>query len=85
MPQYFFDLHDDIDAIDQEGRVLSDLEAAKVHTLGEVREMIRASVAETGRIDLGHHIDIRDDSGAVVYVMHFGEAVTIVRGGEQFF
>lgn len=83
VPRYFFDLHNDIDAIDEEGREFSDLDAAKAYTLGEARQMIQASVSETGRIDLGHHIDVRDDSGAIIYIMHFEDAVRIVRNGES--
>ena len=82
MPRYFFDLHDDVDALDLEGKVLSGLEAAKAHALCEAREMIQASVAEHGHIDLRHHIDIRDESGVTVDVLHFEDAVT-VRRGEQ--
>ena len=82
MPQYFFDLHNDLDAEDPEGKELPDLEAAKAHVLQEARTMIQVSVEETGRIDLRHHIDVRDDSGATVFVMHFEDAVTVQRGSE---
>jgi hypothetical protein len=80
MIRYFFDLHNDVDAIDEEGVELPDLEAAKAHSLGEARTMIQASVADAGRIDLRHHIDVRDESGAVVHVMRFEDAVKIQRG-----
>jgi hypothetical protein len=83
MPRYFFDLHNDIDAIDDEGKVFPDLAAVKANVLAEAREMIQASVAETGRIDLRHYIEVRDESGAVVYVMHFEDAVTVKRGTEM--
>jgi hypothetical protein len=82
MAQYFFDLHNDIDAIDDEGVDLPDIEAAKAHALAEARTMIQASVADTGRIDLRHHLDIRDESGAVVHVMRFEDAVQIQRGDD---
>jgi hypothetical protein len=75
-PRYFFDLHNDVDACDDEGRDLPDLETVKSAVLAEVRHMIQASVAETGKIDLSHHIDVRDESGAIE------DAVT-VRRGEQ--
>jgi hypothetical protein len=80
MPRYFFDLHNDIDAPDEEGRELPGFDAAKADALREVRTMIQVSVEETGRIDLRHHIDVRDQSGAVVYVLHFEDAVTVQRG-----
>ena len=82
MPHYFFDLHNDMDVMDDEGVKLPDLGAAKAHALREARTMIQASVAEAGRIDLRHHIDIRDESGAVVHVMRFEDAVRIQRGEE---
>lgn len=80
MPHYFFDLHNDVDAPDLEGRDLPDLAAVMDHLVREAREMMKASIDETGRIDLRHHIDVRDENGAVVYVMHFDDAVTIQRG-----
>jgi len=44
MSHYFFDLHNDVDALDDEGVELPDLEAAKAHGLREVREMLQASI-----------------------------------------
>jgi hypothetical protein len=82
MPRYFFDLHNDMDALDQEGVELPDLNAALAHGLCEARTMIQASIADTGHIDLRHHIDVRDESGAVVYVLHYEDAVTVQRGPE---
>jgi hypothetical protein len=80
MPRYFFDLHDDYEASDPEGRDLPDLNSAKAFLVQEVREMVKSSIDETGRIDLRHHNDLRDESGAVLYVMHFEDAVTVQRG-----
>lgn len=81
VPHYFFDLHNDIDAEDEEGKELPNLRAAIDHALCEARTMIQASVKETGRIDLRHHIDVRQ-GGGIVYVMHFEDAVTVQRGDE---
>ena len=80
MPRYYFDLHNDIDTVDEEGVELSGVDDALAHALREVRWMIQASVADTGRIDLRHHIDVRDENGTVIYVMHFEDAVTVQRG-----
>ncbi|MFL6762866.1 MAG: DUF6894 family protein [Sphingomicrobium sp.] len=82
MPRYFFDLHNDVDALDPEGKELPDLKSAKDVALSNARAMIQASVQETGKIDLHHYINLRDESGAVVYVMHFEDAVTVRRGPE---
>ena len=81
MPRFFFDLHDDMDVADQEGIHLPDRAAAQTHGLNEAREMICASVSEQGRVDLEHHIDIRDDSGALLSRVTFAEAVQFVRKG----
>ena len=81
MPHYFFDLHDDRNAVDPEGKDLPDLEAAIAHALIETRYMIQANIAEFGRVDLRHHIDVRE-GGEVVYVMRFEDAITVQRGAE---
>jgi hypothetical protein len=82
MPRYFFDLHNDMQVMDYEGVELPNLNAALKHALHEARTMIQASVADRGRIDLRHHIDVRDESGVVLNVLHFEDAVTVQRGSE---
>jgi len=39
-------------------------------------------IADKGRIDLRHHIDIRSEAGEILYVLHFEDAVTVQRGDE---
>jgi hypothetical protein len=82
MSHYFFDLHNDVDALDDEGVELPDLEAAKAHGLREVRQMLQASTMETGKINLCHDIDIRDEDGRIVHVLRFQDAVTVRRGDQ---
>ena len=82
MPRYFFDLHNDIEAQDDEGRELPNVDAVVAEAVKEARELIKASIDDTGRIDLRHHIDVRDESGASVFVIHFEDAVTVQRGEE---
>lgn len=81
MPHYHFDLHNDIDAIDDEGLDLSSFETAKAHALDEARTMINVSVLNVGKVDLRHRIDVRDDAGKIVYTVHFEDAVSFVRQG----
>jgi hypothetical protein len=81
-PCYYFDLHNDLDALDPEGRQLPSLDAAKADAVREAHTMMQVSVEETGRIDLRHHIDVRDEYGAIVYVLHFEDAVTVQRGNQ---
>ena len=82
MPRFFFDLHNDMDAPDREGQDLPDLRSAQVQALKEARVIIGASVLEHGKIDLQHFIRVRDESGKAVYMVEFGDAVAIERGGE---
>jgi hypothetical protein len=82
VPRYFFDLHDDVDAPDDEGKDLPSLKAAQLQALAEARTMISASVREHGKIDLQHFIRVRDEGGKAVYLVEFGDAVRIERGGE---
>jgi hypothetical protein len=79
MPRYFFDLYNDIVALDEEGAVLSGPEEAHGHALVEAREMISASVEDHRKIDLKHRIEVRDESGKVVEQITFEKAVDFVR------
>jgi hypothetical protein len=81
VPTYYFDLYNDMDVIDDEGQDLPDLEAAKAHALAEARTMIEANVAETGRVDLTHRMEVRDESGETVHSLRFEDAVRFVREG----
>lgn len=76
MPRYYFDLKNDVDAKDEEGRDLPDLGAARAAAIAEARELMTESVL-TGHLDLNHRIEVRDENGGVVLVMHFGEAVEV--------
>lgn len=81
MARFFFDLHDEFDAIDDEGKDLPDVHAAKDVALREAREMIMAEVAR-GELDLCHRIEVRDEQGRVVHVIHFADAVSIAFAGK---
>ena len=82
MPRYYFDLHNDMDALDPEGKELSGIEEAKEQALVEARAMLESSAGH-GRIDLNHFIQVRDHSGKIVHRLHFGDVVTIIpRNGE---
>jgi hypothetical protein len=80
VPRYFFDLYNDTVALDDEGKELSGLEAAKVSAVAETYEMIKASIDDYAKVDLDHRIEVRDESGTIVYVMHFEDVVTVRRG-----
>ena len=82
MPQYFFDLHNDMVVEDLDGTVLPDAKAALAHAIAEVREMVSASATEQGKIDLEHWIRVRDESGHTVAEIRFQDAVRFERHGQ---
>ena len=77
MPLYFFDLHNDMDVLDHDGKDFPDLNAAKENALAEAREMMKQAV-DDGELNLGHDISVRDENGTTVYVLRFGEAVRVI-------
>lgn len=77
MPRYFFHLHNDVDAIDEEGVELANLAAARTIALHNARFSAGQAIKETGRIVLDHRIDIADGDGNVLDTVHFRDAVTV--------
>lgn len=76
VPRYFFDLRNDLQVDDEEGRDLADLTAVRTVAIAEARELITESVQQ-GHLNLDHRIEVRDELGEVVLVMRFGEAVQV--------
>jgi hypothetical protein len=62
-PKFYFHLHTDIDATDEEGKELPDIDAARVHAEANALFARDQTLKEDGRIDLGHQIDIEDGHG----------------------
>jgi hypothetical protein len=77
MPRYFFDLRNDIDARDEEGRDLPDLRFMRKAALAEAREMMTESVLD-GKPDLNHRIEVRNEVGDLIYTLRFADAVHII-------
>ena len=77
MPRYYFNLRDDIDAVDEEGRELPDLEAARDAAVLYAVEMAGASVTEQRKLDLRHRIEVSDDAGEVVDSVEFRDVITV--------
>lgn len=83
MPRYFFHLYNRIgEALDPEGRELSDLEAARLVAVEEIRAMLGEEVAQ-GLLDLRGYIEIADEGGQVLDVVRFEEAIEVRHGGLQ--
>jgi hypothetical protein len=76
MPRFFFHLHNDLDTPDPEGRELPDGAAARDTAVREARELAAATVTQ-GRLDLGHFIEVADETGAPQFRVTFGDAVAV--------
>lgn len=81
MPRYYFDLHDDLDSDDPEGKVLADHGAAIDQAISEARHIICASVLP-GHIDLNHNVDVRDDNHVVLGTVKSEDAIRVMRDGQ---
>lgn len=79
VPRFFFHVRDDIEAPDNEGAELPDLEAARDKALHEARSMMCETLLRDGRISLDHHIDIEDEQGELRATVQFADAVRIER------
>lgn len=77
VPKFYFHLHNDGDVPDESGKELSDLDAAQAHALIMARFEVAEGAMRDGRITLSHHIDVEDESGAVLATVHFGDAVQV--------
>lgn len=77
MPRFYFHLHNDIEAVDSEGREYSDLEAAIAAARHQARQLAGETVKEKGRIVLSHRIDIEDERGSVLATVAFGDVVSV--------
>ena len=77
MPRFYFHLHNDIDALDDEGVELPDLTSARAHAVRQARVTFSETAKDEGRVVLHHRIDIADGQGSVLGTVHFGEAVKV--------
>jgi hypothetical protein len=77
VPRFYFHLLNDVDAPDQEGVELPDLNAALEQAVRNARFTAAETLKETGRIVLRHRIDIEDERGHVLQTVHFGDVVKV--------
>jgi hypothetical protein len=76
VPRFHFNIHNDEIALDPEGIELPDFDAAARLAAQSARELAAES-ARSGHIVLSHRIEVFDDSGALLQVVHFGDVVQI--------
>lgn len=76
VPRFFFNLHDDLSVIDQEGLELASVEAAIAKAISSAREMACAEVLE-GHLNLSHSIEVVDEGRTVVEIIRFSDVLSI--------
>lgn len=77
MPRFYFHLHNDVDASDESGKDLPDLEAARAHAVSLARFEVSEAAKRDGRIVLSHRIDVEDENGESLATVNFRDAVNI--------
>ena len=77
MRRYFFHLYNDETSIDDEGRQLADLAAARECAELDARHMAAESV-RSGHLDLSHYVEVTDEDRRPLFRVTFGEAVRII-------
>jgi hypothetical protein len=78
VPRYFFHLRNDLNADDEEGAELPDLDAARERAKAFALDMAAASILEHQKLNLHHRIEIADASGAILEVIEFRDVLTLV-------
>jgi hypothetical protein len=81
MPLFFFHLHDELDASDREGTMLSNLDAARRLAVTAARDLVAVG-AQDGTVDLSHWIEVQDEAGNEVFRVRFCDSVTWVGASE---
>jgi hypothetical protein len=77
VPRFYFHLLNDVDAPDEEGKELPDLDAAREQARMNVRFTAGETLKEQGRIVLGHRIEIEDEDGNVLDTVYFSDVLQI--------
>ena len=77
MQRFFFHLYNGVDSLDEAGKSLPSLAAARAHAVELARFEVSEATKREGRIVLSHRIDVADASGAVLATVQFGDAVQV--------
>lgn len=77
MPRYYFHVFDDLDARDDEGVELRDLNEARAYATHSARHLMSESLKEGGSFSLDHRIVVADEQCHIVATVRFRDAVKI--------
>jgi hypothetical protein len=81
MPRFYFHLQNQVDARDEEGREVADLEEATAAARSDILSILSDDVSR-GRIDLRGRIDIADETGTILRTVAFADAVQLRLPGD---
>ena len=76
MPRFFFHVHDEIVAFDDEGVELPSAAVARQEALRGARSLACEEVLK-GRLHLNHRIEVVDENGRILETVKFGDAVAV--------
>ena len=82
MARFYFHLVNDVDAPDEEGRELPNLEADREYARNCARRTIAETIKDEGRFNLDHRIDIENEHGQVLDTVWLKDVVS-VEGSER--
>jgi hypothetical protein len=74
--RYFFNLHNDVDTLDEEGVELESETEAWDLACSEARVMAAESV-RVGHLDLSHYVEVADIAGRALFRVTFAEVVEL--------
>jgi hypothetical protein len=77
MPRFYFHLRNDIDASDEEGVELPDLDAAREKARADARFSLGQTAIDEGKINFEHRIDIADEDGRILDTVWFRDVVKV--------
>ena len=77
MPWFYFHLLNDVDAPDDEGKELPNLEAARDVAKRNARFTAAETLKEQGRLVLSHRIQIEDAERKVLDTVYFSDVLNI--------
>jgi hypothetical protein len=76
MPRFFLHLYNDLVASDLEGMELADVAAAREAAIVNIRDLMVEDL-RLGHLVLHHRVEIADEGGRTLSVIHYRDAVTI--------
>jgi hypothetical protein len=77
VPRFYFHLLNDVDAPDEEGKELPDLEAALEHAKRSALFTASETLKEKAQLVLSHCIQIEDADGKVLDTIYFRDVLNV--------